>query len=109
MKHYFRIVEKESKYQFVLIPGTNIHLAMGYSALYDSEKECIEACKHFKEIVKSNPLSSFSRINTTGPDCVSYEFLDTDGSIIFSNTYKNAANAKNSMRLIIQYINSQIM
>ena len=109
MKHYFRVVEKEDKYQFVLIPGTNIHMAMGFSALYDSEEECILACKEFKNMVKTQPVNSFARINTIRPDCISYEFFDADGKILFSNTYKNTANAKNTMRLILQYINSQIM
>lgn len=110
MKHYFRVVEKDEKYRFTLIPGTNIHMAMGYSPWYNTREECVNACKEFKQTVKTQPVSSFARIKTVDPECVSYEFFDADGNVIFSNTYKNSANAKNSMRLIIQYArNSQIM
>lgn len=108
MKHYFRIIEKENQYQFVLVPGNNLTMPMGYSALYDSESDCRQACLDFKEMVKTQPVSTCSRLNIQGSDA-RYEFYDKDDKVLFSNTYKTKINANNSMRLIIQYINSQIM
>lgn len=109
MKHYFRVVEKDDQYQFILIPETNIHIAMGYSCLYNTAEECAAGCKKFKEMVKTQPVGTVARIRKINPDCVSYEFFNDKGEVVFSNTYTNNANATNSMRLVIQYINSQIM
>ena len=84
MKHYFRIIEKEDQYQFVLVPYTNLTLPMGYSNLYPDEEECRKACLDFKEMVKTKPAASCARIRAQGSTRVSYEFYDQDGNTILA-------------------------
>lgn len=104
MKYYFKVIRNEDKYQFVLLPSNNHGQPMGMSPFYDSYEDCQEAFYQFRNLVISSS-EECSRINKIRSKYYQYEFIDSDGNVLFSKSYSCNANAESSRESVIKHIN----
>ena len=108
MSHHFKIIKGDVGYQFVMVPNNNNGQPMGYSAVFESEKKCMEAFFNFKSFVKVKMKEENKQIEVNDNKGNQYKIVDNNGVTLFSNRYVSKSNAKKSMDSVIRHIDAPL-
>ena len=108
MSHYFKIIKGDAGYQFVMIPNNNNGQPMGYSDVFQSHEECMEAFANFKSFVKNEMTEENKQVEVNDNKGKQYKIVDNNGVTLFSNRYGSGSEPKNSMDSVIRHIDAPL-
>lgn len=103
----YKIQQQGNQWQFLLIPNNNNNQPVARSILYQTEKECEEGVKAFRNLVIENHVDSldspFIDLETQGDRL--FLCYTVDGkTILKAGTYENKQNCRKSVKAICKYI-----